>query len=63
MPRGTQGRSLWPQLKGEPYPKQEFESIYAEVGFGGMHYTEKDNIPETWAAPLARLARSLHSTS
>jgi arylsulfatase A-like enzyme len=48
MPHGVQGRSLWPLLKGEAYPKEEFESIYAEVGFGGMNYTEKDTIPANW---------------
>ena len=36
------------RLKGETYPKAEFESVYAEVGFGGLHYTEKDEIPANW---------------
>ena len=48
IPPGAQGRSLWPLLQGKPYPRAEFESIYAEVGFGGMHYGPNDNIPDTW---------------
>jgi arylsulfatase A-like enzyme len=43
LPKGAQGRSLWPLLTGQPYPRGEFESIYAEQGFGGLHYTEEDN--------------------
>jgi len=42
IPRGVQGRSLWPMLTGEEYPQEEFESVYAEQGFGGLHYTEDD---------------------
>jgi len=42
MPYGVQGRSLWPMLTGGEYPAEEFRSIYAELGFGGMHYTETD---------------------
>ncbi|MBI4893770.1 MAG: sulfatase-like hydrolase/transferase [Acidobacteria bacterium] len=48
IPAGAQGRSLWPMLTGQPYPAAEFESIYSEVGFGGMHYTSSDPIPATW---------------
>jgi arylsulfatase A-like enzyme len=44
IPRGAQGRSLWPLLQGGDYPREEFESIYAEVGFGGLNYTAKDDI-------------------
>jgi arylsulfatase A-like enzyme len=44
IPRGAQGRSLWPLLQGREYPREEFESIYAEVGFGGLNYTAKDEI-------------------
>lgn len=43
LPKGVQGRSLWPLLAGQPYPSEEFESIYGEQGFGGLHYTEEDN--------------------
>ena len=44
LPRGAQGRSLWPLLRGEDYPKDEFESIYAEVGFGGLNYDSTDKL-------------------
>ncbi len=42
IPYGVQGRSLWPMLTGGGYPKEEFRSIYAELGFGGLHYVETD---------------------
>jgi arylsulfatase A-like enzyme len=44
LPSGTQGRSLWPLLCGEPYPEAEFESVYGEQGFGGLHYTAEDSL-------------------
>jgi len=44
LPDGAQGKSLWPILAGLPYPKKDFESCYAEHGYGGMMYTEKDEI-------------------
>jgi arylsulfatase A-like enzyme len=43
VPRGVQGRSLWPLLAGQPYPDDEFASAYAEHGFGGLHYTADDD--------------------
>ena len=45
IPRGAQGRSLWPLLQGRPYPQEEFRSIYSEVGFGGMYYDAADHVP------------------
>ena len=45
IPHGAQGRSLWPLLQGKPYPQPEFESIYSEVGFGGMYYNQSDHVP------------------
>lgn len=42
IPAGVQGRSLWPMLKGEKYPKKEFESVFVEHGFGGQFYTKAD---------------------
>lgn len=42
IPAGVQGRSLWPLLAGGDYPAREFASVYAEQGFGGLHYTEHD---------------------
>ena len=47
LPAGVQGRSLKPLLLGEDYPRQEFESIYAEHGFGGLHYTVDDDFDPT----------------
>lgn len=38
IPFGVQGRSLWPILSGESYPAEEFSSVYAEYGFGGLPY-------------------------
>lgn len=45
IPHGVQGRSLWPLLRGESYPAEEFRSIYAGVGVGGLYYEDADNIP------------------
>lgn len=42
IPMGVQGRSLWPLLQGKNYPKEEFESIMVEDGYGGMYYTKED---------------------
>lgn len=44
IPEGVQGRSLWPVLTGQPYPKDEFSSVYAEHGYGGLNYTDADNL-------------------
>lgn len=38
IPIGVQGRSLWPMLTGQPYPAEEFASVFAEMGFGGVPY-------------------------
>lgn len=46
-PAGVQGRSLLPILCGGDYPKAEFESAYAEHGFGGLHYTHDDTFDPT----------------
>jgi arylsulfatase A-like enzyme len=48
LPEGVQGRSLWPMLTGKPYPKTEFESIYAEYGFGGLPWREAGAEGFTW---------------
>jgi arylsulfatase A-like enzyme len=45
IPPGVQGRSLWPLLQGGDYPKEEFRSIYAGVGFGGLFYDAADHVP------------------
>ena len=43
LPAGVQGRSLKPLLLGEDYPREEFSSVYAEHGFGGLQYTADDD--------------------
>lgn len=50
IPFGNQGRSLWPMLQGRDYPHKEFESVYAEVGFGGLAYGPKDVMPAEWGS-------------
>lgn len=45
IPHGVQGRSLWPLLQGEDYPEEEFRSIYAEAGAGGLYYDSSDHMP------------------
>lgn len=45
IPFGVQGRSLWPLLTGRDYPREEFRSVYAEVGFGGLFYGEDERPP------------------
>lgn len=44
LPEGVQGRSLWPLLTGQEYPVEEFASVYAEQGFGGLHYDDTDEL-------------------
>lgn len=39
IPDGVQGRSLWPLLSGSTYPTAEFESVMAQQGYGGLHFT------------------------
>lgn len=45
IPRGVQGRSLWPLMQGDSYPADEFRSIVTEVGLGGLYYEESDHVP------------------
>lgn len=45
IPRGVQGRSLWPILTGKNYCEKEFSSVYSEHGGGGLPYNEEDNPP------------------
>ncbi|WP_121353544.1 sulfatase family protein [Flavisolibacter nicotianae] len=40
LPEGVQGRSLWPLLTGQSYPKEEFASMLVQQGYGGLHYTD-----------------------
>ena len=43
----VQGRSLWPLLQGQEYPREEFRSIYATVGVGGLYYEASDHVSLT----------------
>jgi arylsulfatase A-like enzyme len=45
IPMGVQGRSLKPLLCGNPFPSDEFRSIYATAGVGGLYYGEEDRVP------------------
>ena len=45
-PFGVQGRSLWPLLQRRDYPREEFQSIYAEAGYGGLPYPKGDPVPQ-----------------
>lgn len=45
IPEGVQGRSLWPLLRGDEFPREEFRSIYSGVGVGGLYYEDSDHIP------------------
>jgi arylsulfatase A-like enzyme len=45
IPQGVQGRSLWPVLQGREFPEEEFRSVYAESGFGGLYYDGSDEPP------------------
>ena len=47
LPIGVQGRSLLPLLRGEPFPAEEFRSITAQVGVGGLYYDAADDVPVT----------------
>jgi arylsulfatase A-like enzyme len=48
IPEGVQGRSLLPILTGRDYPPREFESMYAEYGFGGLQWTDAGEDGFTW---------------
>lgn len=54
IPHGVQGRSVWPLLRGEAFPREEFRSIYSGVGVGGLYYEDSDNIPTAIAHEPAR---------
>ncbi len=45
IPHGVQGRSLWPLLRGESFPAEEFRSMYTGVGVGGLYYDASDDVP------------------
>jgi arylsulfatase A-like enzyme len=55
IPDGVQGRSLWPLLTGKKYPKEEFESMIVQQGFGGLHFTDlKEYDPYTQDGTLSK---------
>lgn len=45
IPHGVQGRSLWPLLQGKDNAREEFRSMYATVGLGGLYYEAVDHVP------------------
>jgi arylsulfatase A-like enzyme len=45
VPEGVQGRSLAPLLAGQDPPPGEFDSIYAELGYGGVPYGVDERPP------------------
>lgn len=44
MPFGCQGKSLYPLLSGKEDLQEEFDCAYAESGFGGLYWNEKDSL-------------------
>ncbi len=44
VPFGCQGKSLKPLLTGENIPNDEYESAYAESGFGGLYWNDEDDL-------------------
>ena len=44
MPFGCQGKSIRPLLEGGNVPEKEFDCAYAESGFGGLYWNEKDSL-------------------
>jgi arylsulfatase A-like enzyme len=64
IPHGVQGRSLWPLLQGQDYPREEFRSIYATSGLGGMYYEASDNVPFNLSEPgRAAVVRNFPATA
>ena len=59
IPHGVQGRSLWPLLQGESYPSDEFRSIYATAGVGGLYYEASDQIPYSLPEPARMTPEAL----
>lgn len=43
-PFGCQGKSILPLLTGDAIPEKEFDCAYAESGFGGLYWNEKDGL-------------------
>jgi arylsulfatase A-like enzyme len=58
VPEGIQGRSLWPILQGEPWPEEEFGSIYAENGVGGVPFKPDEVDRDAWPQLLGKPGES-----
>lgn len=43
-PFGVQGKSLRPLLENRDIPEREYECAYAESGFGGLYWTQRDRL-------------------
>ena len=43
-PFGCQGKSLLPILQGKDFPQEEYETAYAESGFGGLYWNQDDGL-------------------
>ena len=54
IPQGVQGRSLWPLLQGQTFPREEFRSVYSGVGLGGLYYEDDDKISTSISHDQAR---------
>jgi arylsulfatase A-like enzyme len=54
IPNGVQGRSLWPLLQGQSFPREEFRSIYSGVGLGGLYYADENKIPTSISHDASR---------
>ena len=54
LPDGVQGRSLWPLLSGQSYPKEEFASVLVMQGMGGLDYASIKELDPYKEGTLAR---------
>lgn len=54
LPEGVQGRSLWPLLSGQDYPQEEFASVVAMQGMGGLDYTSVKELDPYKEGTLSR---------
>lgn len=57
LPPGTQGRSLLPLITGGDFPADEFSSVFAEQGFGGLDFSKYDVSDLENAGALTRNVR------
>ncbi|HEX5554786.1 MAG TPA: sulfatase-like hydrolase/transferase [Chitinophagaceae bacterium] len=54
LPDGVIGRSLWPLLLGQAYPKADFASMIIQQGFGGRDYTSVSQLDPYKEGALAK---------